>query len=234
MTTDPLMPIAADPAPKKQDCPSEYSHIHPIFRRERFTSDLDYSNVFLRPSLLASRLLKTEQSYHWFEATWFGPHGPCHLPTAYDDEQKPIPIPWHYKSNFAIGSLPPAAKKAVEEQLIELSKRIAFGVHDDLHPTCLAQTRSDQQKDGEKGVSSKIWINADVYKAVRDEKPPRKRVMLDLDLAKILLHELAHAACFLFNGNRPEDFFEDSLVAGESSPMDVRFPLRKRAMVTGV
>lgn len=211
--TDPLMQTIAKPSSKKAARPSKAPRVHPIFSREKFASDLDYDNVLFRPALLASRLLTTQQSYHWLEATWFGPRGPCHLPTAYENEPKLIPVPMHYKSNFAVGSLSRAAKKAVEEQLIGLSERIAFGVRNDLHPKCLAQTRSNPPKDGEKGVSSRIWINAGVYKAVRDEDIPSKRAMLDLDLATVLLHEIAHAVCFHFNGNRPEDFFEDSLVA---------------------
>lgn len=211
--TDPLMQTIAKPSSKKAARPSKPPRVHPIFSRENFASDLDYDNVFFRPALLASRLLTPQQSYHWLDATWFGPRGPCHLPTAYDNEPKTIPVPMHYTSNFAVGSLSRAAKKAVEEQLIGLSDRIAFGVCPDMKPGLIAFTRLEAQEEGERGVASAIWINAKLYEAIRRECTPSRRAMLELDLAITLLHEFAHAACFHVKGHHPEDFFEDSLVA---------------------
>jgi hypothetical protein len=191
------------------------SSIHTLFSKNKFPADIDYDNVIQRPALLASRLLDSPQSLHYFYTTFFGKNTVVFRdawgPKAPDSNQE---APQSYGSDKGVNELFSRDKTKVREQLHALSKKIRFGLHD-LNGAS-GQTDPEETQPGILGVKSIIWLGAGLYHAAQDETRmlmDEDKAYMDLFIAATLLHEVAHAAHFSIMGRREEDYFEDSLIA---------------------
>jgi hypothetical protein len=154
------------------------SSIHPLFSRNKFPADIDYDNVIQRPALLASRLLGSPQSLHYFHTTFFGKNTVVFRddwgPKASDSNQE---SPQGYGSDKGVGELSSRDKTKVREQLHELSKKIRFGLAD--LGGASGQTEPEETQPGVLGVMSTIWLGAGLYGAAQDET----RMLMDEDKA---------------------------------------------------
>jgi hypothetical protein len=193
------------------------TRIHPIFRPDKFPPELDYETAFQEAALLASRLLKSQQSYHWLFALWFGENKQSRVP--YDSRNTSSPnVPEEYTTNRGIGELTHDEIDAVDRELIALSRRVRFKVpfRDPDNDSASAPCHPGRAKRGQQSFSSTIWIRRGFYDVMiqsEGHQSPNERAALLFAMATTLLHEMAHAAHFHIMGPHPEDFFEDALVA---------------------
>ena len=191
--------------------------IHPIFRPEKFDPILDYKTAFEEAALLASRLLHSKQSYHWLFALWFGDNKQSRVPYHFRNMSSPD-VPEEYTVNRGIGELTRYEIDAVDQQLAALSRRVRFDVlvknpdDDRGYGKCTA----GRAKRGQRTFPATISITREFYNAMirgGGHQTSGERATLLFAMALTLLHEMAHAAHFHTMADRPEDFFEDALVA---------------------
>jgi hypothetical protein len=188
--------------------------IHPIFSPDNFSPELDYQTAFQEASLLASRLLKSQQSYHWLFALCFGKNKRSGVPYVFGKSSRRN-VPEEYTTDRGIGELTDEEMRAVDSQLTALSRRVHFIVPvEHLSAGTLGETVMCDAQEGQQGRPSTIWIEIDFYKVMIQsggKRPSSERALLLFAMATVLLHEMAHAAHMHIMGSRPEDFFEDAL-----------------------
>jgi hypothetical protein len=189
--------------------------IHPIFRQDNFSPELDYEAAFQEAALLASRLLQSQQSYHWLFALCFGKNKISGVPYVFGDKLPPN-IPEEYTTDKGIGDLTDEDIRAVDGQLFALSRRVHFTVPvEHLKDGTVGETRIGDAQEGQQGCPSTIWIEIDFYDAMIQSGGKRsssERALLLFAMATTLLHEMAHAAHMHIMGPHPEDLFEDALI----------------------
>lgn len=191
--------------------------IHPIFCPDKFPPELDYKMAFQEAALLASRLLKSQQSYHWLFAVWYGDNKQSRVPHEFRNMSSPN-VPEEYTTNRGTGELTSDERCAVDDQLIALSQRVKFKLLDkqSTKHCALAVCQRGRVKRGQQSCRPTIWIGRELYDVMTHGKGrhlPHHRASFIFLMATTLLHEMAHAASFHIMGHRPEDFFEDALVA---------------------
>ncbi|KAM0692487.1 hypothetical protein Q7P36_008690 [Cladosporium allicinum] len=190
--------------------------IHPIFSPDKFSPELDYATAFQEAALLASRLLATQQSYHWLFALCFGKNKTSRVPWEFRKKYSPN-VPEEYNTNRAVGELTQHEVEAVDEQLTALSRRVQIKVP--LAPfsdTAIAKCQPGNAEGAQQGCPSTILISRDFYDLtifLGEYGASGPRCTSLFTMATTLLHEMAHAASFHIMGRRHEDFFEDALVA---------------------
>ena len=157
--------------------------------------------------------MKSQQSYHWLFAAYFGKNKTSRVPWEYKDESSPN-VPEEYTTVRGVGELTNDEIAAVDEQLTALSKCVRFRINNTFHPDALAETTIIDAANGQQGHQITITIDREYYKLVSKEKQTlRERRLRLFALAVTILHETAHAAHMHCMGSRCEDFFEDALVA---------------------
>lgn len=194
---------------------------HPLFRKARFSSDIDWETAFRIPSLLATRLLHTPQALHWVYAFLYGRNENAAVPaglqgTLYGGDVNDIPF--QYACNKGIRQLTYEDVIGVKTHLLNLADNIRIEVVEfdsRAHGKCKAMSRSHLVTETN-GYPSVISISHELYKLAlsRNSQTAEEAAMLDLNLAVTMLHEVAHALGYATMGSRAtEDFFETSLIA---------------------
>jgi hypothetical protein len=189
--------------------------IHPIFGPDKFSPQLDYKTAFQEAVLLTSRLLKSQQSYHWLFAVFFGTNKRSRVPYAFRYDAWNAPE--ECTTNRGIGELTQEEMETVDQQLTDLSRRVHSRVSvKQRTDTTLAKCEPRDADMGQQGCRSTISIMPNFYNLrIRSggHQASGERAPLFFAMATTLLHEMAHAAHFHIMGRRHEDFFEEALVA---------------------
>lgn len=211
--------------PHLKDAPhpsnNQDSRIHTLFRHDNIPDNLNYQIAFVPAALLATRLLRTQQSYHYLYATFFGKNRRSRVPSALGGKLSPN-VPEEYASNKSIGELTDYEMHAVDTHLDFLSKRVQFKIGY-LPARALGWTKFGTDPHGQDSATLiEIWISHGFCNMILDNRDPSKTAFLHFCMAIVLVHEFAHAAHMYILGGRPEDFFEDSLVAEAGFELSTR------------
>lgn len=184
-------------------------NVHPLFNATRFPPEIDY-DAFYEPAVLATRLINSPQGLHYDYCFYFGKTVPAATPSGFSVEQGPDYLPYQYACDKAIGELTSADVEAVKRQKSLLTDSITFEIHDDIPP--YAQTEISQSSTGE--WLSTIKISRSVYNdALAKKRTPEQNARINLQIACIIIHEVAHAAHFHLFGPVREDYREESHIA---------------------
>ena len=183
--------------------------VHPVFDATKFPAGIDY-DAFYEPALLATRLINSPQGLHYDYCFYFGKTVPADKPSGFSVEQGPNYLPHQYACDKAIDELTNADIRAVEEQRLLLADNITFEIHDNIPP--YAQTAISKGPTG-KWLST-VSISRSVYdEALAKKVTPEQNARINLQIACILIHEVAHAAHFHLFGPVREDYREESNIA---------------------
>lgn len=152
------------------------TRIHPIFAPDNFPQRVDYGAVFQEAVLLASRILTSQQSYHWLFALWFGKNKKSKVPWELRNKSSPE-LPEEYTTNRGIGELTHDEIAAVDQQLTALSRRVHDKVQS-LTPDSLGQTSPGAAENDREGRPSAIGIDREFYNLImrgseEHHQPPR-------------------------------------------------------------
>lgn len=214
-----IMSPTTNPVAQKKvlTAPEDETPIHPLFRKARFSSDIDWETAFRIPSLLATRLLHTPQALHWVYAFLYGINENAAIPAGVDDGDVNR-VPYKYACNKGVRELTFEDVMGVKTHLLNLADNIRIEVVEfdsRAHGKCKPLGRSHLVTETN-GYPSVISINHELYKLAlsRNSQTAEEAAMLDLNLAVTMLHEVAHALGNASMGARAtEDFFETSLIA---------------------
>jgi hypothetical protein len=183
--------------------------VHPLFDPTKFASDIDYE-AFYEPAVLATRLVNSPQSLQHDYCNYFGKTVPAATPSGFSYEDGPRLLPYQYACDKAIGELSRADIRDVEKQRLLLADRITFEV-DDIPPYGHCEHFNPNATSEPHSI---IVISRDVYNnALTKSTTPEQNARINLQVACILIHEVAHAAHFRLLGPVQEDYREDSHIA---------------------
>ena len=199
-------------------------NIHALFRKSQFLGHIDYDTVFRSPSILATRLLDSPQALHWVYAFLYGTNAHTDVPIGYIPPDFTVPlkgdaVPKQYACNKAVGQLSAKDIKDVRKALTGLAHKCHFQVRD-VGDGILGETAvSDLNKE-----YAIISIDDSVYRRalLRQSYSVAENALFDLELAMIMLHEIAHALNFHYMRGRLEGFFEGSLIAEHGFELESR------------
>lgn len=212
--------------PGAQDKASETQQsqqtIHPLFAKERFGDDIDWEKAFRIPAVLATRLIDTPQALHWGFALLFGLNEPAALPegvksTADGGDINEIPV--KYACNKGVGQLSDEDIAAVRQHFMTLAGNVQYETCSFDKPGALGRCiplSEDLLVNNSHGCPSLIQISTELYTATlaRDARDLEDAAAMDMKLALVMVHEVAHALGYANNGPREvEDFFETSHIA---------------------
>lgn len=185
------------------------ANVHQLFGPTKFAADIDYETLY-PGALLATRLINSPQGLQHDYCFYFGKTAPAATPSGSSYEDGPSHLPYQYACDKAIGGLTSADIKDVEKQRNLLADRITFELKDiSGYGVCQdydASTTSESH--------SIISISREVYNdALTENKTPEQKARINLLVACILIHEVAHATRFRLLGPIVEDYCEDSRIA---------------------
>lgn len=182
--------------------------VHTMFGAKRFL-DIDY-DAFYEPALLATRLINSPQGLHYDYCFYFGKTVPAETPSGFSVEQGPNYLPYQYACNIAIDELTEDDIEAVQKQRLLLADNITFEIQDDIPP----YARTAISKGPPDKWLSTIRISRSVYDDALSKKiTPEQNARINLQVACILIHEVAHAAHNRLFGPVREDYREESNIA---------------------
>lgn len=188
---------------------SRQGSVHPLFDATRFPHDIDY-NAFYEPAVLATRLINSPQGLHYDYCFFFGKTVPAATPSGFSIEQGTNYLPYQYACDKAIGELTSADVEAVKRQRSLLADSITFEIHDNIPP--YARTEISKGSNGQ--WLSTIKISRSIYSdALAKKSTPEQNARINLQIACVLIHEMAHAAHFHLFGPVREDYREESHIA---------------------
>lgn len=185
------------------------ANVHQIFGSTKFATDIDYESLY-PGALLATRLINSPQGLQLDYCFYFGKTIPAATPSDFSYEDGPSHLPWQYACGKAIGELTSADIRDVEKQRTLLADRITFEVRDiSGYGECEHHLESATIK-----PHSIVGISREVYNdAVTKNKTSEQSARINLLVACILIHEVAHAAHFRLFGSVQEDYREHSRIA---------------------
>ena len=184
-------------------------NVHPLFDPTRFAPDIDYE-AFYEPCVLATRLINSPQGLQHDYCFYFGKTVPAATPSGFVYEKGPRQLPYQYACDKSIGELNKADVKDVQKQRLLLAGDITFIIDDNVPP--FASCRLVKSSTGKR--TSLIRISRSVYNdALAKKQTAEHNARVNLKVACILIHEVAHAANNRLFGPVREDYREDSHVA---------------------
>lgn len=177
---------------------------------------MDWATAFLKPILLATRLINSPQAYQQDYCFYFGKSEKASLDpeSEYDlsingRTDKPV----KYACDKAVGELTQSDINAVDKQRCLLANRIRIEIAE-LDSNATAECAVESPRKGFNGCDSTIYISEKLYHAaINKKRKPEETARIDLLVAFTLIHEiLGHAAHNHLFGERGEDFCERSLI----------------------
>ena len=194
--------------------------VHPsgLFRRENFTSAIDY-DLLLPVLRLLTRMLDTPQLLRFLWLSCFGRNEKI------DGSDREV-----CRSSQTLANLSQDDIQAVEEELSEFANMITFTVEEIPDRGIHGQTQFDKERTaaaahpferGLPGPYTTIVLTKRIYDELLTHHEGYSELWCStrLNVAMILLHELGHAINWAVVGPR-EDFFEDAIVAEAGFEME--------------
>jgi len=184
-------------------------NVHPLFDPTRFATDIDYE-AFYEPAVLASRPINSPQGLQHDYCFYYGKTVPAATPSAFSYEDGLWQLPYQYACDKAIGELTRADIRDVEQQRLMLADDITFVIDDDIRP----YTRCELDVSPTGRRTCVIKVSRSFYNdALANKRTPEEKARVNLQVACVLIHEVAHAAHFRLFGPVQEDYREDSHIA---------------------